>query len=223
MKFISILTLLLLNFSVFGVFPVQGLPSETPETVKRKFNSNSFFKGLKLYQGYFPNNPSVCCARGMGIYSLMNGKFLETFYYTDSDNIKGSGIYKDYNFSYDFSVNLDRDIVYEESLSLDLNSQSPKYENKKYDYRKDLKITEVMNEVWGELLVTDFKNARFTDVITSTERRRQIYQGKEFTYEIIYNKVLSNSLVKHPIIRIRVIIPEYIETTRILEEFEERL
>ncbi len=221
MKFISILSLLLLNLSIFGATPVQALPSETPETVTRKFNSNSFFKGLKLYQGYFPvAQKSECCVRGSGMFSFMNGRFLETYYTilkSDQMYLKGPGVYKDYNFSYSFSVNLDRDIVYSEFLSLNLNSRSPKYENKKHDYRRDLQITEVMNEVWGDYLVSDFKNSRFTDVITSSGTR-QIYQGKEFAYGISYG-----SRGKDSVINISVIIPEYIETLRILGEFEKRL
>jgi hypothetical protein len=228
MKFISILSLLVLNFSVFGTIPVQALPGETPETVMRKFNSNSFFKGLKLYQGYYPvGQKSECCVRGNGIFSLRNGKFLETYYTMLGENkiyLKGPGIYKDYNFSYSFNVNLDRDIVYSERLYLDLNSRDPKHENKKHDYRKDLQITNVMNEVWGDYLVSDFKNSRFTDaIIISRLATRQIYQGKEFAYEIIYQGIRDNSFTKHPIIGISVIIPEYIETVRGLSEFEERL
>ncbi|MFO0127810.1 MAG: hypothetical protein ACK54J_11440 [Pseudanabaena sp.] len=234
MKFISILSLLMLNFCVFGATPVQALPGETPETITRKFNSSSFFKGLRLYQRYFPvAQKSVCCARRMTFFSLRNGNFLETSYtthdsYTKDDveklNFKGSGTYKDYNFKYDFGVNLDEDIVFIEHISLDLNSQSSKYENKKYDYRKDSQITEVMNEVWGDDLITDFKNSRFTDVvIRSRSVTRQIYQGKKFAYEIIYSGIVNTSIIKHPIIKISVIIPEYIETVRGLSEFEERL
>lgn len=221
MKFISILTLLVLNFSVFGTTSVQALPSETPETVTRKFNQNSFFKGLKLYQGYYPvAQKSECCVRGMGMFSLRNGKFLETYYTMlgeDKIYLKGPGTYKAFNFAYSFNVNLDRDTVYSETLSLDLDSRSPKHENKKHDYRKDLQITDVMNEVWGDYLVSDFKNSRFTDVITS-RNTRQIYQGKEFAYQITYTTVINN-----PRIYIHVIIPEYIETVRTLSEYENRL
>jgi len=228
MKFISILSLLVLNLNIFGAIPVQALPGETPDTVTRKFNKNSFFKGLKLYQGYFPvAQKNVCCARRMTFFSLMNGNFLETSYstqYETNPNFKGSGTYKDYNFLYGFGVNLDEDIVFSERISLDLNFQNSKYENKKYDYRNDSQIVEVMNEVWGDDLITDFKNSRFTDVIIrSRSVARQIYQGKKFAYEIIYSGIVNTSIIKHPIIRISVIIPEYIETVRGLSEFEERL
>ena len=74
-----------------------------------------------------------------------------------------------------------------------------------------------MNEVWGDYLVSDFKNSRFNDVITSSGTR-QIYQGKEFAYGISYG-----SRGKDSVINISVIIPEYIETLRILGEFEKRL
>jgi hypothetical protein len=220
MKFLLLLTFFLLDISILSVLPAQSLPGESKEIVVKKFKANQFFQELKLYQGYFPvGQNNVCCVRGSGIFSLMNGNFLET-YYSILDNkiyLKGPGRYKSYNFSYSFNVNLDRKIVYQESLNLSLNARNKKYSNsKKYDLRKDTLIIEVMTQIWGKSLVDDFMNAKLTNVRMEGGELAKVYSGKKYAYKISSSFDL-NEITKQQedAINIFIIIPEYIEAFRV--------
>ena len=203
-----------------GAIPVHALPGETQETVTKKFYSNSFFRGLKLRQSCVA---AGCNLRRSTFISIMFGDFLETHYpayndrtfYTFSFN---DGIFKGYEFSYSFGVNLDRKIVFAESIGLsNLSSQDRKrYDDKNYDLRRDSLITQVMTKVWGDHLVNDYNDAKYTDTFAGgAGKTRRIYQGREFAYQITNTRNKS--------IGIKVIVPEYIKSLRVQGEEDERL
>lgn len=204
----AILAFLLSSYSTYA------LPGDTVKTALQKFYSNAFLKGLKI---------SVLDINGVQVNHSQFGylfRFLEKNYHS-----QGSKSFNGYEFSYSFSTNERRGIVFIESIGYDLSFKYPeikKFESKNFDPRRDPLVLETIDSAWGKIVKEDFTSSRFTDIFKADIRVIRVYQGSLFAYGISATNC-SPDICLSDGLSIAVVLPEYTQGLRIISEYQERL